>query len=203
MTGNMTSDTTGKWIFICGPSGVGKHSVIAWSIQALAGQSSIVFAPRLVTRTAQPGSSDEAVGEHDFLSLRQSGGLCWHWQAHGFHYGISQHYASVVSAGGTVVINGSRSHVDGLAVSPSIKRVEITASSEKIAARLAQRGRDAPEAILQRLKRNVELGQPDAPKADITIHNDADLAAAGTQLKTYLAVQAGADVRLARSITAA
>ena len=56
----------------------------------------------MVTRTAQPGSDDEAADEYDFLSLQQSGGLCWHWQAHGFHYGISQHYASVVSAGGTV-----------------------------------------------------------------------------------------------------
>ena len=192
---------TGKWIFICGPSGVGKDSVIAWSITALASQSSIVFARRMVTRTAQPGSDDEAINEHDFLSLRQSGGLCWYWQAHGFHYGISQHYVSVVSAGGTVVINGSRNHVDGLSASLDVKRVDITANPEKIKARLAQRGRDTPQAILQRLKRNAELGQLDPSKADLSIHNDAELAEAGTRLVAYLAIQAGINVPLARSIT--
>ena len=130
---------TGKWVFICGPSGVGKDSVIAWAGKALACQSAIVFARRLVTRNAQPSSDHDAVDEADFLSLHQSGGLCWFWQAHGFYYGISQHYASHVSAGGIVVINGSRSHVDGLQASPNVKRVEITASPEKIAARLAKR----------------------------------------------------------------
>lgn len=199
----MTGSVTGQWIFICGPSGVGKDSVIAWSIQALAGQSSIVFARRLVTRNAQPGSDDQAVNELDFLSMRQSGGLRWFWQAHGFHYGISRHYAAHVNAGGTVVINGSRSHVDGLPASPDVKRVEITASIEKIAARLAQRGRETPEAILQRLTRNAELGQLDPSKADLIIHNDAELTAAGMQLVAYLATQAGVRVPLARSITAA
>ena len=199
----MTGSVTGQWIFICGPSGVGKDSVIAWSIRALAGPSSIVFARRLVTRTAQPGSDDQAVNELDFLSMRQSGGLRWFWQAHGFHYGISRHYAAHVNAGGTVVINGSRNHVDGLPASPDVKRVEITASIEKIAARLAQRGRETPEAILQRLTRNTELGQPDPSKVDLIIHNDAELAAAGMQLVAYLATQAGVSVPLARSITAA
>jgi ribose 1,5-bisphosphokinase len=102
-----------------------------------------------------------------------------------------------------VVINGSRSHVDGLPASPDVKRVEITASIEKIAARLAQRGRETPEAILQRLTRNTELGQPDPSKVDLIIHNDAELAAAGMQLVAYLATQAGVSVPLARSITAA
>jgi phosphonate metabolism protein PhnN/1,5-bisphosphokinase (PRPP-forming) len=193
----------GKWIFICGPSGVGKDSLIAWSRQALAGHSNIVFARRVVTRVAQPGSDDDAMSEADFLSLRQSGGLCWHWQAHGFYYGISQTYASHVSAGGTVVINGSRSHVDALPASPGIKRVKITASPDKIAARLAQRGRDSEEAVTHRLARNAGFEQISPSKADLIIRNDADLAQAGAALVKYLAAQAGINVTLARPITSA
>jgi ribose 1,5-bisphosphokinase len=194
---------TGKWIFICGPSGVGKDSLIAWSKQALAGQPNIVFARRLVTRVAQPDSDDDAVNEADFLSLRKSGGLRWHWQAHGFYYGISQHYASHVSSGATVVINGSRSHVDALPASPDIERVEITASPDKIAARLAQRGRESQEAVTHRLARNAGFEQISPSGADLIIRNDADIAQAGAALVNYLAGQAGINVTPTLPITAA
>lgn len=193
---------TGKWIFVCGPSGVGKDSVIAWAAKTLASQSDIVFARRLITRTAQPTSDHDAIGEHEFLLLQQSGGLRWCWQAHGFHYGISQRYESHVSAGGIVVINGSRSHVDGLPAS-DVKRVEITASPEKIAARLAERGRDTQEEVLQRLARNATLAETGPAKADLNINNDGELTQAGALLAAYLAAQAGINVPLTRASNAA
>ena len=194
---------TGKWIFVCGPSGVGKDSVMARTVKALASQPRIVFARRLITRPAQPTSDHDAVSEHDFLQLQKSGGLRWCWQAHGFHYGISQHYASHVSAGGIVVINGSRSHVDGLPASPDVKRVEITASPEKIEARLAQRGRDTQQEVLQRLARNASLQETNTAKVDLSINNDGELTEAGEILAAYLAAQAGNNVPLTRSRTTA
>lgn len=203
MTGHMTGHTSGQWVFICGPSGVGKDSVMAWSSLALAGQSRIVFARRMVTRVTQPGADDDAVSEADFLSLREAGGLRWHWQAHGFYYGISQTYAKHVSAGGLVVVNGSRSHVDGLPASPDVKRVEITASPDRIAARLAQRGRDSQDAVLKRLTRNAELDQRSHSQADLTINNDSGLEVAGARLVAYLTAQAGISEALARPITEA
>ncbi len=193
---------TGKWIFVCGPSGVGKDSVMAWAVKALADQPRIVFARRLITRDAQLASDHDAIGEQDFLLLQQSGGLCWFWQAHSFHYGIPQHYASHVNAGGIVVINGSRSHVDGLPASPDVKRVKITASPEKIAARLAERGRDTQQEVMQRLARNASLDETDPVKADLDINNDGELAEAGAILAAYLAAQAGIKVLLTRSSTA-
>ena len=195
---------TGQWVFVCGPSGVGKDSVIAWTVKALAGQPEIAFARRLITRAAQPASDHDAIGEHDFLLLQQSGGLRWCWQAHGFHYGISQHYASHVSAGGIVVVNGSRSHVDGLPASPDVKRVEITASPEAIASRLTERGRDTQQEVLQRLARNASLEETAPQKPDLRINNDGELAEAGSILATYLAAlaaQAGISVTLTRPRT--
>ena len=197
---------TGKWVFICGPSGVGKDSVIAWAVKALASQSDIVFARRLITRAAQPASDHDAIDEHDFLRLQQSGGLRWCWQAHGFHYGISQHYASHVGAGAIVVINGSRSHVDGLPASPDVKRVEITASPEAIASRLTERGRDTQQEVQQRLARNSSLEETAPKRLDLHINNDGELSDAGSILATYLAalaVQAGISVPLTRPRSAA
>ncbi len=194
---------SGKWIFICGPSGVGKDSLIAWAKRALAGQSGIVFARRLVTRVAQPDSDDDTVDEAKFSSLRQSDGLHWHWQAHGLLYGISQGYAAHFDTGGIVVINGSRRHVDGLPASPDIKQVEITGSPDKIAARLAQRGRESQEAVAHRLARNSGFAQNSPSKADLIISNDADIAQAGSALATYLATQAGINAALARPMTSA
>ena len=196
---------TGQWVFVCGPSGVGKDSVIAWTVKALAGQPEIAFARRLITRAAQPASDHDAIGEHDFLLLQQSCGLRWCWQGTGFHYGISQHFASPVSAGGIVVVNGSRSHVDGLPASPEVKRVEITASPEAIASRLTERGRDTQQEVLQRLARNASLEETAPQKPDLRINNDGELAEAGSILATYLAAlaaQAGISVPLTRPRTA-
>ena len=180
----------GSWIFICGPSGVGKDSVIAWAREALEGQANIVFARRMVTRPAQPGSEHDAIDASQFLSLQHSGLLRWHWQAHDFHYGISQDYEADVTAGRVVVVNGSRSHANGLPLSPDVKRVEITASAERVATRLAQRGRDSQAAVIQRLARNAEFAQPSASTADLTITNDGEIADAGARLVAYLIAQA-------------
>jgi phosphonate metabolism protein PhnN/1,5-bisphosphokinase (PRPP-forming) len=175
---------SGAWIFVCGPSGAGKDSVIASARQALQSRQDIVFARRMVTRPAQQGSDHDPVAEPDFLAVLQAGGLSWHWQAHGFYYGISRHYADEVEAGRTVVVNGSREHVNSLAPSPGLRVVQITAGQNQLAERLAQRGRDAASAVTERLARNTRFT---GMQADCVIVNDAELAAAGQRLADYLA----------------
>jgi ribose 1,5-bisphosphokinase len=175
---------SGAWIFVCGPSGAGKDSVIESARQALAARQDIVFARRMVTRPAQPGSDHEPVAEADFLALLRAGGLSWHWQAHGFYYAISQRYAGDVQAGRSVVVNGSREHVNSLAPSPGLRVVQVTADQTRLADRLARRGRDASEAVAQRLARNTRFT---GMQADCVIVNDAELAVAGQRLADYLA----------------
>lgn len=174
---------SGAWIFVCGPSGAGKDSVIASARQQLSSRPDIVFARRMVTRAMQAGSDHDAVTEADFLSQLQSGDLCWHWQAHGFYYGIAQHYAADIQAGRRVVVNGSRAHVQSLLPSSELRVVEITASPEQLATRLAQRGRDAASAVAERLARNTGFADM---QADCVIVNDAALAVAGQRLADYL-----------------
>lgn len=175
---------TAAWVFVCGPSGAGKDSVISSARQLLGERGDIVFARRMITRGVHPGSDHDAVSEPDFRALLQAGGLCWQWQAHGFYYGIARHYADEVLAGRRVVVNGSRAHVMGLPTSQERRVVEITAGPHLLARRLALRGRDAESAMTDRLARNTGLG---AMQADCVIVNDMPLAVAGRLLADYLA----------------
>lgn len=174
---------SGAWVFVCGPSGAGKDSVIAWARHALGKRGDIVFARRMITRAAQAGSEHEAVGEAEFDFLRARESLAWHWQAHGFGYGVPARYAHQVAWGRVVVVNGSREHADGLSPDRRVRRVLVTAPLSQLAARLHARGRDEPEAVEQRLARNRLLAES---AADLVIENNGTLATAGAALQHYL-----------------
>ena len=173
----------GAWVFVVGASGAGKDSVIASAQQFLDGRPDIVFSRRLVTRPVQSGSDHEPVTQACFLALQQAGGLHWHWQAHGFHYGIAQAYAEDVQAGRLVVVNGSRHHVSEMRGCAEVRVVEIAADPALLAERLWQRGRDSGRAVADRLARNARLT---TVQADVVILNQAALAQAGKRLADYL-----------------
>jgi len=174
---------TGAWVFVCGPSGAGKDSVINAARQLLMHQKNIVFARRLVTRPSQAGSEHDQIAEQDFRLMMTSGGLSWHWQAHDFFYGVAANYATDVQAGHLVVVNGSRAHVNSLLHADDVKVVIVTASNNQLASRLQQRGRDDPQAIASRLARNASLSRV---TADCVIVNDSALAASSQRLADYL-----------------
>jgi phosphonate metabolism protein PhnN/1,5-bisphosphokinase (PRPP-forming) len=174
---------SGHWVFVCGPSGAGKDSVMNWAAQYLAARPEIVFARRMVTRPSHPGSEHDAVTNEQFAQLSGDGALAWRWQAHGFHYGISEQYHAVVASGRVVVVNGSREHASGLPLAKQLRVVQVLADAEQLAARLAQRGRDAPHEVAQRLARSAQLAEL---RADCTIVNQGELAVAGRQLADYL-----------------
>jgi phosphonate metabolism protein PhnN/1,5-bisphosphokinase (PRPP-forming) len=174
---------SGRWVFVCGPSGAGKDSVLDWAAEHLAARQDIVFARRMVTRPAQPGSDHDPVTPQQFARLIGSGGLVWCWEAHGFHYGIAAHYAAEVAAGKTVVVNGSRAHADSLNAPERVRVVQIVADAGQLASRLERRGRDAPHEVTRRLARNALFSNL---RADHTILNHGELADAGRQLADYL-----------------
>lgn len=175
---------SGLWVFVCGPSGAGKDSVIRWAAEHLQDRQDVVFARRMITREKHPGSDHDAVTREQFAHLAQMGGLAWHWCTHGFDYGISADYACDVTAGRVVVVNGSREHVRALALNQAAVRVvHIEASPSHLAARLNQRSRDTPQQMAYRLARNAHF--PDL-RAHCTIVNQSALADAGRQLVSYL-----------------
>lgn len=174
---------SGLWVFVCGPSGAGKDSVLDWAAQALAERQDMVFARRLVTRAVHPGSDHDEVTSEQFARLIASYGLAWRWQAHGFHYGIEARYAAQVAAGRVVVVNGSREHINTLHPSEQVRVVQIAANAAQLASRLEQRGREAPHEVARRLARNALFSDL---RADHTILNQGTLADAGRQLVDYL-----------------
>jgi ribose 1,5-bisphosphokinase len=181
---------SGLWVFVCGPSGAGKDSVIRWAAEHLQNRQDVVFARRMITREKHPGSDHDAVTHEQFAHLAHTGGLAWHWCTHGFNYGISADYARDVAAGRVVVVNGSREHVHALALTKAMRVVQIEASPTHLAARLAQRSRDTPQEMAYRLARNAHF--PDL-RAHCTIVNQSALADAGQQLVDYLRAPSAAE----------
>lgn len=174
---------SGLWVFVCGPSGAGKDSVLGWAANHLAAHSDIVFARRLVTRASGVGSDHDAITPHQFARLIGSGGLVWCWEAHGFHYGVDARYAAQVAAGRVVVVNGSRAHAGALDAAQHVRVVQIVADAGQLASRLEQRGREAPHEVTRRLARNALFTEL---RADHTILNQGELAEAGHQLAGLL-----------------
>ena len=174
---------SGTWVFVCGPSGSGKDSVIEAASQILGERADIIFGRRIVTRPPQAGSDHDPMTESAFDALVQANGLSWHWQAHGFSYGIACRYADDVRQGRVVVINGSRGHVANLPPSANRRLVCITADAAQLTERLVRRGRDSANAINQRLARNSQFTNM---AADHELVNDTELLAAGQQLASYL-----------------
>ena len=174
---------SGLWVFVCGPSGAGKDSVLGWAAQELAQRQDIVFARRVVTRAAHAGSDHDEVSPEQFARLMDGDGLAWRWQAHGFHYGIEARYAAMVAAGRVVVVNGSREHVNTLKAAEHLRVVQIEVDAAQLAARLAQRSRDTPQEVTKRLARNALFPRL---QAHCTIVNQSELAHAGRQLVNYL-----------------
>ncbi|MBA2673907.1 AAA family ATPase [Ramlibacter sp.] len=178
----MSAPAPGRWVFVCGPSGAGKDSVIGWARTALAGERGIVFARRAVTRAAHPASDHEELSPAAFAQWLRAGRFAWHWRAHGFDYAVDAYYREDVARGRTVVVNGSREHVLGLPAG-SVEVVLVTAPPEQLAQRLQARGREGGDAVRQRIARNGDL--PDMPGAHVIV-NASTVAEAGAQLRDHL-----------------
>lgn len=177
----------GRWVFVCGPSGAGKDSVIGWAAAHLSNRPDIVFARRMVTRLPRPGSDHDAVTPGQFDNLAAAGGMAWHWDAHGFRYGIEARYRAEVQSGRVVVVNGSREHALAMAAQPLVQVVQIVADNAQLAARLAHRGREAGPEVAMRLARNELFSDL---RAHRTILNQGELADAGRELADFLAAGA-------------
>ena len=151
----------GILFIVVGPSGAGKDTLMDGARKALADSGRFAFARRLITRPADAGGEDhEAIGEVEFAALQAAGGLLASWNAHGLHYGLRASLRDELLRGRHIVANGSRGVLKALAGAvPRLIIMNVTASPEVLARRLASRGRETPEDIAARLARRT----PDLP----------------------------------------
>lgn len=162
-------------VYVMGPSGAGKDSVMKLARAMLAPDMPVAFAHRYITRAVEAGGENHvAVTAAEFALRRTHGLFAFHWQAHGNLYGIGREVHAWRNAGLTVVVSGSREHFLGLGgIDDDTWPVLITAPAERLAERLAARGRETADAAAARLERGEAYDMTD-PRLT-TIRNDGTL----------------------------
>ncbi len=142
--------TSGRLIAVVGPSGVGKDSVMAGIHGAMPAMHKV---RRVITRAPGLGGEDyDAVSVPEFETLVRDGAFCLHWGAHGLFYGIPITVKFQLNRGTDCLVNFSRKALaEAAGIFPRFQVLNITASPETLARRLAGRGRETESEIAKRL----------------------------------------------------
>ena len=170
-----------RLIYVMGPSGAGKDSVLGWLRDKLPADLPVHWARRTITRPASAGGeAHEAIDTPDFVNLQNQGQFALAWQANGLHYGIRHTELALLQQGHWVLVNGSRGHLpQALQSHPGLQVVHITADPATLVQRLTQRQRETPEEIQQRVARASAFV---VPPGAIEILNNGTLDQAGQAL---------------------
>jgi ribose 1,5-bisphosphokinase len=179
----------GGFILVVGPSGAGKDTLIDLAKAAFADNPRVVFPRRLVTRAVSAFEDHDTLDEAAFEAGVAAGNFALSWRAHGLGYAIPGETVALARSGVVVVVNISRKLVEEARSSlPGVSVVEITASRETLARRLAARSRDEDGDLEQRLARSAGI----APvRADLAIYNETTPEAAAAVLIEFLSSRIG------------
>jgi len=143
----------GNLVYVIGPSGAGKDSVIDWLVSQPGLQESLHWATRDVTREGHDSSRrDRAVSAQTFATLQAQGAYALWWQANGLSYGVRHEALLPLAQGRWMLINGSRRHLPAaMAQYPGLAILYITADAQRLRQRLLQRGREQAHEVQARL----------------------------------------------------
>lgn len=149
---------TGRLIYLVGPSGSGKDSLIDASRERLAA-AGVEIARRVITRSAEAkGEAAHGVTSEQFEALREQGAFAMHWRANGLDYGIPLQVDRWLAEGRAVLVNGSRAYLaEARRRYPNLLAVLVEVRHEVLRERLVARGREIAEEVEQRLARNARL----------------------------------------------
>ncbi|WP_189475942.1 MULTISPECIES: phosphonate metabolism protein/1,5-bisphosphokinase (PRPP-forming) PhnN [unclassified Mesorhizobium] len=168
----------GVFVAVVGPSGAGKDTVIGYAKQRFAGETRLEFVRRVITRPSDTASEDhDTLADAAFAEAEADGAFSLCWDAHGLRYGLPADVDWAVANGHVAVANVSRAVIPALRERyANLAVVEITATPEILAERLAARGRESRGEVLARLARStsVKLTGPDVTSIDNS--GDKDIA---------------------------
>lgn len=175
-----------RLVYVMGPSGAGKDSVLGWVRERLPAGAPIHWARRTITRAADAGGEQhEAMSVPDFEALEKAGGFAMHWHANGLGYGIRPGELEALARGGWVMVNGSREYFpQARRLFPGMTGLHITADADTLMRRLLARGRESEDQVRQRAHRAAAFQVPDGV---IEVRNVGELAQAGGQALAALA----------------
>ena len=150
----------GSLIYLMGPSGSGKDSVIDAARGPLQ-QRNVAIVRRVITRSAEAVGEDAiGVSPERFEQMRKQGEFAMHWKANGLEYGIPVQIDHWLAEGRHVLVTGSRAYLAQAAARyPQLLPVLLTVDDSVLRQRLVVRGRENLEDIERRLARNQHLGE--------------------------------------------
>ena len=163
-------------IYVMGPSGVGKDSLLNWlraHVRAMPSPPALRFARRTITRAAGISNEDHEPIEVDaFLQLAQAGAFALHWEAHGLHYGLRH---AEMQGAGWLMVNGSRAYAPQARTRlPGLAVLHVSAPDALVGQRLAARQRETPDQVQARLHR-AKAQSVDMEAGDLYIVNAGSL----------------------------
>lgn len=179
----------GRLIYLIGPSGAGKDSVLDAARDALAARGCRI-ARRVITRSAEAvGEAALAVSTAQFEQMRADGGFALSWQANGLHYGIPREIDDWLQAGHDVLVNGSRGYLaQARQRYPDMLVVLLEVAPDILRQRLLARGRELPVEVEARLARNARFASDvrDFDPTLLVLDNSGPLADTVARLLAHL-----------------
>jgi ribose 1,5-bisphosphokinase len=180
-----------RLIYVLGPSGAGKDSVLDWLKTHIADHpefnAQVYWTRRSITRAAVVGGeAHESLSVENFDLLQLAGAFALSWQANGLSYAIRHDELNPLRGGGWVFVNGSRGYLKTASeLFPDLLVLHITASMQSLRQRLLARGRESHERIDARLARTADLGPLHHPRL-IEVNNDQTLEETGQAVLAQL-----------------
>ncbi|UZE33402.1 phosphonate metabolism protein/1,5-bisphosphokinase (PRPP-forming) PhnN [Pseudomonas sp. B21-059] len=148
----------GRLIYLMGPSGAGKDSLIDAARQPLSALGCEVVR-RVITRSAESvGEEAQEVTVEEFERRVARGDFALFWRANGLGYGIPVQIDTWLAQGRNVLINGSRGHLPQARERyPDLVPIVLMVDTEVLRRRLLRRGRESLPEIERRLQRNEQF----------------------------------------------
>lgn len=159
----------GRLIYLMGPSGSGKDSLIEAARLPLRAMNCEIVR-RVITRSAESvGEDARGVSPEEFERLERAGDFALAWRANGLSYGIPVQIDQWLEDGRDVLVNGSRANLrHAVERYPTLKAVLLTVKDEVLRKRLLVRGRETLEQIEERIARNALFR--DRRSSDVAVH---------------------------------
>ncbi|MDO9054353.1 MAG: phosphonate metabolism protein/1,5-bisphosphokinase (PRPP-forming) PhnN [Gallionella sp.] len=167
---------SGVLLYVIGPSGSGKDSLMLHARHALEQDANVVFAHRYITRPHDAGGENHvALSEAEFDSRLARKLFPLHWRSHGMRYGIGCEINQWLAKGLVVIVNGSRAYLPYASKNyPELVPLLIEVSVDVLRGRLQSRGRESDSEIESRLKRAEDFKALQHPSL-LRFSNDAPL----------------------------
>jgi ribose 1,5-bisphosphokinase len=176
-----------KLIYVMGPSGSGKDSLMKWVMQHKEPDFNLRWAPRWVTRENNDHEgTDQSITNERFDELRSSHLLAMDWSANGIRYGIEKVQLEFKHDHELIFINGSRAYFyHARSLYPDLLAIHVRASLETLESRLLGRARESIASIAERLKR-AEMMVFEPEESILEVRNDGEIEISGQRVLNYL-----------------